>query len=165
LLLVACSSGGGGARPTPSPVVTATTAAPTAAPTTAAPSATPSPSPTIVFTTEREYAHFSTPTGNIGCYATPTGVGCAIGQYDWTLPPKPRDCDADWGAGIDIGDGLANIGVCASDTSLGAERVLAYGTGVRIGVMECVSETRGVTCRNVRTRHGFFLSRASYRTF
>ena len=159
LALVACSSGAGpDARPSP----TTTTAAPTTAP-----PATTSPIPTVAITTERDEVHFRTPSGNIHCYAGPEGVGCDIYNYTWPLP-SPEDCEGtgDWAAVPSVGaTGAASIATCVSDSRGNATRVLAYGTGVRVGPMECVSETRGLTCRSTRSRHGFFVSRERYRLF
>lgn len=160
LLLAACSSGGGSPDPTAAPTTTP--------PTTAAPTVAPSPSPSLRIATERGDVHFRTPTGNIGCYlvADEGSVGCDIAEHTWRLPPRPTACDADWAATLSVArTGPAEVGACRSDTALGGPRVLAYGTGVRSGGIECVSETRGVTCRSVGSGRGFFLSRASYRVF
>ena len=42
--------------------------------------------------------------------------------------------------------------------------ILAYGSSTHFGAITCTSDTTGLTCRN-RGGHGFFLSRASWRTF
>lgn len=156
LALVATACGNDPA-PRPAPSSPAPVSSP--APTSASPSATPS---IAVETTD---AHFSTPTKNIGCYVGREGASCQISQYTWELPPRPASCDADWGAGLGIDgrDGSVEVGYCGTDTVMGAERVLAYGTGVEVAPFRCVSETAGLTCVHLPTGKGFFLSRGSYR--
>ena len=168
LLLVACSNGGGSARPTPAPVVTAP---PTTAPATTTPPAPtpPSPSPTVWppagyrIETAREFVTFRTPTGNIACGIGTEAASCEIREHTWRLPPKDPDCEYDWvpGAAISVGNGF-ELGLCQSDTVFGAERVLAYGTGIRYGDLTCVSEQAGVTCA-FEDGQGFFLSRNAAR--
>jgi hypothetical protein len=43
-------------------------------------------------------------------------------------------------------------------------RVLRYGQRWQGGAFSCMSRRTGLTCRN-RSRHGFFLSRTSWRVF
>lgn len=158
LVLAACSSGGGEARPGP------TTAPPASAAT--GPAATASPTASISVETAPDGVHFGTPSDNIGCVVGAGGVHCQIQDHAWELPPRPRDCDADWGGGVALeSPTTVTAGVCASDSMLGAERVLAYGTGIRVGDYQCVSERAGLTCTHAGTGHGFFLSRATLRRF
>ena len=159
-LLAGC---GGDGRPDAAPTTPPPT---TPAAASATPSPTPTPKPTPSIAVEQEFAHFSSPTKNIGCYVLPGAASCGISSYTWTLPPRPADCDADWGPGVSVGDdGETGVGFCASDTVIGAERILAYGTGVQVGEMRCVSERSGMTCTDLGSRHGFTLSRTSYRVF
>jgi hypothetical protein len=56
--------------------------------------------------------------------------------------------------------------VCAGDTSLNpSARALAYGTTASFQGFGCASSTRGMTCTNERTGHGFFISIQGYRSF
>lgn len=161
LALAACSADPAPPRAAPSSATTRPTA-----PATGAPAAPPTASPTFEVVVEREFAHFSTPTRNIGCYVSQEAVGCGIYEYSWPLPSKPADCDADWAPGLSIArDGAVEFGHCASDTVMGAERILPYGTEVRVSGFRCASEQRGVTCSHDATRHGFFLSRTRYTVF
>lgn len=168
LALAACS--GGAERPAaPATVAPSTSAPATATPTTAAsattaaPGATTWPPPSIRVTTEREYVAFRTPTGNIACEIGNEGASCEMRDYTWRLPPKPRECEFDWigGAATSVGHAF-QLGLCRSDTVMGVERVLAYGTGVRFGRFTCVSERAGVTCAS-ETGRGFFISRGAVR--
>lgn len=156
LALVACSDGGREASPSPQ-----------AFPSSSSVSATPSPT-SLPIATETADVHFRTPSGNIGCYleAGEFGVQCDVAEHTWSLPSRPADCDGDWSAVASVGaTGPATMGDCVSDSRLGAERVLAYRTGVRVGDIQCVSETTGLTCTNVATGRGFFVSRERYRLF
>lgn len=111
--------------------------------------------------------YFETPSHNIGCYLDSGSVRCDIRERDWTPPPKPQYCikaGVDWGQGVSVASHRASV-VCAGDTTLGGPGLLGYGHSARRGPIYCVSRTAGITCRNADTKHGFFLSRASYRLF
>jgi len=110
-----------------------------------------------------------TPTKNIGCAITEENgypeARCDIADRRWTPPPKPASCNLDFGYTVAVpARGKGRFG-CASDTALGSGPVLPYGHGVRLGRFECVSQRSGVTCKNMDTRHGFFLSRETVRLF
>lgn len=109
---------------------------------------------------------FRSPSGNIGCSIGKAGVRCDIRERDWSPPPKPRSCDLDFGQGVavDKRDRKASF-VCAGDTTLGAGRTLGYGDSIRRGDLRCRSRGSGMHCRNLRTDHGFALSRGSARLF
>jgi hypothetical protein len=112
---------------------------------------------------------FRTPSGNIGCtFASGLGPGpnlrCDIRSGLKSMPPRPRNCDLDWGFGYSMAPtGRAQV-VCAGDTALiPTSRVLRYGSSWSRGGFTCKSRVQGLRCRN-RRGHGFFLSRArSYR--
>ena len=75
-------------------------------------------------------------------------------------------CDLDWGQGVavDKRDRKA-YWVCAGDTTLGTGRKLGYGDSIKRGDIRCRSRRSGMRCRNLRTGHGFALSRDSARLF
>ena len=108
--------------------------------------------------------HFRTPSGNIQCGYTSGGgfkpeLRCEIRSGVVPLPPKPKSCEFDWGAGYFLGPtGRAQI-LCISDTiQVRSPPVLAYGRTWRGGPFTCVSRTIGLRCSN-RAGRGFFLSR------
>jgi hypothetical protein len=116
---------------------------------------------------------FKTPTGNIVCGHSPNGaasgnVACGIKTG---LKPAPantcRDLDYS-GKRISLRSrGTAVVDLCAGDPGPflleQTAPVLGYGSKWRGGGITCVSQVRGLTCRN-RDGHGFFMSRArSYR--
>jgi hypothetical protein len=104
------------------------------------------------------------PSNNIGCIFGGGTVRCDISGKTWTPPPQPADCELDWGNGLEVGAGAANV-VCAGDTVLGGPDVLEYGLSAQRGDLRCDSAETGVTCTNVKTSHGFELSRDGFRLF
>ena len=109
---------------------------------------------------------FRSPSGNIGCYIGQNLARCDIRERDWSPPPKPASCQLDWGQGVavDRRDRKASF-VCAGDTALNDGRKLGYGDSIRRGDLRCRSRRSGMHCRNLRTDHGFALSRDSARLF
>ena len=113
---------------------------------------------------EAYFYEFRTPSGNIGCIAGTAYLRCDIRGGIKPLPPKPRNCDLDWGGGFSLGPkGKASV-VCAGDTAVNrSPHVLRYGTSWRHGAFRCLSRRVGLRCQN-SVRHGFFLSlQRSYR--
>jgi uncharacterized protein DUF6636 len=49
--------------------------------------------------------------------------------------------------------------VCAGDTALDHQRSLPYGSSIRRSAFKCTSLKSGMRCVNLRTHHGFKLSR------
>jgi hypothetical protein len=76
-----------------------------------------------------EFTHFASPSGNIACVITssgdgasvPRGVRCDIDQRDWSPPPRPADCELDYGQGVVLGVGEAAELLCAGDTTIGRD--------------------------------------------
>lgn len=111
---------------------------------------------------------FASPSRNIGCIGDRTEIRCDIGVSSATPPPRPRACDQEWGDAFRIRPTGRARGVCHGDTALPAPgqkvRILAYGTGIRLGTLVCRSRRTGLTCRNAGG-HGFRLSREVIRLF
>lgn len=78
--------------------------------------------------------------------------------------PLTADCQD-----LDQGDSLALaekvVSTCHGDTVLRAGPVLPNGHSRRVGDIRCAMARSGVTCRNLVTGHGFFMSRSSYRVW
>jgi Family of unknown function (DUF6636) len=111
--------------------------------------------------------YFETPSSNIGCYVDRNAARCDIRERSWSPPPEPKSCikiGLDYGQGLVVGKHRAEF-ICAGDTALGGEATLGYGQSTRRGPMVCLSQERGMTCRNSATGHGFFLARERYRIF
>jgi uncharacterized protein DUF6636 len=110
-------------------------------------------------------SYFVLPSRNIGCAVYSGGARCDIGERDWPPPRRPRSCEFDWGNGVEVTGRSRGRILCASDTTLGAREVLGYGQAAKRGAFLCTSSSAGVNCTNIRSRHGFFLSRQSYGLF
>jgi hypothetical protein len=117
-----------------------------------------------------EAVFFKTPSGNIHCayddYEGTPFIRCDISSYTPTAAPRPADCDLDWGGAFAIAaDSTSGIMVCHGDTVMSPDALtLAYGDRFERQGIICISEEKGLTCRNEKG-HGFFLSRASQRVF
>ncbi len=157
LILVGCSTPTTSVQPSASPTATQSTAEASRLPTPA-----PAPAPTTVVTA---LTSFSSPTGNIRCGLDASYVRCDISQRSFTMPPKPADCNLDWGSGLELGTAGQSQIVCAGDAIDGKDLRLPYGQAIRAGKLICASAEAGITCSQVGNGHGFFLSRASYRQF
>lgn len=108
---------------------------------------------------------FESPSGNIRCVIDATSLArCDITARDWTPPPKPRSCPGDWANGLQVNLRGRGRFTCASDAVPGG-RVLAYGESIRRGRFRCTSRRTGMRCVNLRSEHGFALSRARARRF
>jgi hypothetical protein len=113
---------------------------------------------------------FRSPSGNVHCQLFKDGgdatVRCDIRQMTNAAPPRPRDCEQDWGQAFEIAD-AATSGkrICHGDTVADdALRILAYGAEWEQEGFTCTSEQAGVTCVN-EDGHGFELSRGAQRLF
>lgn len=164
VILVGAVVGGGlflfsshAARPTAaSATATAAPSRPTAAP------AKPSPQP---LTSVDEHT-FASPTGNITCRMDRRYVSCDVAQYSWSLTAADTaSCGEAALAGLNLTDGAARFD-CRTDVLVpDPQRVLGYGQSVTVGRITCSSASTGMTCRNRRDGHGFFVSRQRYRKF
>lgn len=108
---------------------------------------------------------FTSPSGNIGCYVDTDYVRCDIADRDWAAPPRPADCEFDYGQGIAFGIGEPPAFVCAGDTALGAGDALGFGQTVNSGPMSCTSLESGVSCHDTTTGAGFSIARQGYTLF
>lgn len=112
-----------------------------------------------------DLAHFVSPSGNVGCVLDVDYVRCDIAERDWVLPPRPADCEFDYGQGIALAPGEPAAFVCAGDTTLGGSEVLGYGRTITRGPLSCTSAESGMSCRNTGTGQGFSVSRQVYQLF
>jgi hypothetical protein len=111
-------------------------------------------------------ATFQSPTGNIGCVLVAEVARCDIVKRSWSPPPRPSDCQLDFGQGIAVGRSGKATFVCAGDTARApGSKKLAYGTQSQVGDFTCVSRFGGMTCTNRSTGHGFRISAQSYKLF
>lgn len=110
---------------------------------------------------------FQAPSGNIGCVVSNkfgTEARCDIANHSWKATRKPKSCHLDWGNGIILGaKGRARFS-CAGDTTLHQGPKIRYGRSVHLQPFTCKVTRAGVTCKNAH-KHGFFISKQSYRLF
>ncbi|MDQ2983301.1 MAG: hypothetical protein M3R70_05170 [Actinomycetota bacterium] len=113
----------------------------------------------------KAFVSFRTPSKNIYCMYGSGELRCDIGSGLRPKPPKPRNCQFDWGGSVNMRrTGRARVG-CVSDSVYSSNaRVLRYGKTWRGGGFACTSRIMGLTCRNA-SRHGWFLSRQRSRVF
>jgi hypothetical protein len=112
-----------------------------------------------------ELTGFVSPTGNVSCMIDADWARCDILDNDWSPPPRPADCEFDYGQGISLAPGEQAEFVCAGDTAFGPDEVLPYGDSITAGVLQCESAESGITCRDVQTGQGFSISLRAYRLF
>lgn len=115
---------------------------------------------------------FRSPSNNIHCQFwsgdtdRDVAIRCDLMQTANRPPPRPRDCELEWGQAFKIlGHAARGTRLCYGDT-VRDDRLpmLPYGhTWQRRGVT-CISEQSGVTCVNAKG-HGFEVSRARQRVF
>ena len=108
------------------------------------------------------YTGFISPTGNVSCAIDVDLARCDIIDRDWSPPPRPADCEFDYGQGIQLVPGEPASFVCAGDTTFGAEEVLPYGEAIAAGPLRCESAESGITCRDAGSGHSFTISRQAY---
>lgn len=112
-----------------------------------------------------DLAHFSSPSGNVGCVLDVDYVRCDISERDWAPPARPADCEFDYGQGIALSPGGPVEFVCAGDTTLGGAATLDYGQTITRGSLSCTSTERAMSCRNTDSGTGFSISRQVYQVF
>jgi hypothetical protein len=116
---------------------------------------------------DAKFVAFKTPSGNIGCiYSSgPDYLRCDIRSGLRPKPPQPQSCGEDYGDSVSMNRAGRPRLECHGDTALDPRaRTVAYGTSIVAGPFRCTSRMTGLTCQNA-SRHGWFLSRESYRLF
>jgi hypothetical protein len=111
---------------------------------------------------------FKSPSGNIFCIATrdnfqgktTVSLSCELNQSSAKLPPKPSDCDLDWGKRFYMESRGKAIRGCHGDTIQNPTLpVLTYGKLWQVGGFRCDATVVRVRCINLDKR-GFELSKA-----
>jgi hypothetical protein len=126
--------------------------------------------------------HFKSPSGNINCSGSATGVTCLLLHNDWkTLRPRPASCDLDWSPtdmslflnsrtrkwGVAVGGCRGDIGpLCYAQDPCA---VLKYGASIVTSAgsrgIRCTSRATGVTCARFGLgagARGFRIARQGY---
>jgi hypothetical protein len=100
-------------------------------------------------------------------FQSPSGrLGCAF----YSDAETPRQVRCDWAGGNDRAVVLAESGkgkrMKVTDTVRDPDaRRLAYGRTTTFGKLRCTSRRSGITCRSVRSGHGFTVSVDKQRVF
>lgn len=158
LVLSGCAN-----SPSPEPTSSASVATKGSVPRSSPPTSTAKPKP--VDREVSEFTGFISPTGNVACMIDVNLARCDIIDRDWSPPPRPADCEFDYGQGIEIIAGQPSSFVCAGDTAFGPDEVLPYGEAITAGPLRCESANSGITCRDEDTGHGFTLAFKAYQLF
>jgi len=112
-----------------------------------------------------DFMQFRTPSGNIGCAYQGRSLRCDIRSGIPHPPPRPKNCDLDWGGGYHLNETGSATVMCAGDTAIEpSSKVIPYGTTWHRGAFRCSSQLAGLRCTNA-SRHGFFLSKDPAYTF
>ena len=97
-------------------------------------------------------------------------IQCTVNEAVYAGGPKPEDCEFDWANteinmyGPAITLGTCRSGVAASLLNRG-KPVLEYGTINTYEGTRCLSESRGLSCWETDSGHGFFASKSIFTIF
>jgi hypothetical protein len=113
----------------------------------------------------QESTEFQTPSGNIHCVILQANIRCDIIKITAKIPPKPKNCEFDWGRVFILGIRGNGYRTCYSDTVINPQNpILQYGATLRYQGITCTSRRTGLTCVN-RDQKGWELSRERQRFF
>ena len=110
-----------------------------------------------------------TPSKNIGCQFFATDgratLRCDILETSAAMPPRPADCEGEWGHSFEMEVKGTVARICAGDTIIDPSLpLLPYGEVWQAGGFTCRSDEAGLTCFNA-VQHGFSLSRSTLKVF
>ncbi len=117
-----------------------------------------------------------TPTGNIYCEVyringsinpalNGTDLICEVAQSTAPIPPKPKNCDFDWGTRFGMGERGKAERACYSDVLFRPKMTrLEYGQTRKIAGFTCDLTKTRLRCVNLDKR-GFELSKAKQKLF
>jgi hypothetical protein len=114
---------------------------------------------------QSETIYFRTPSNSIHCALGEKGIGCQVNVSPNTIPPKPKDCQNEWGGRFSLGLQGKGYRSCYSDTLVNPDSiVLKYDTSIESRGITCTAKNTGLTCTN-NDRKGWELSRDRQRFF
>ncbi len=110
-----------------------------------------------------------TPTGNIFCrvekVAGNTLLTCQVSQSTAVIPPKPKDCNLEWGNRFLMSERGKSEWACYGDVLYSPSlKRLEYGQTRKIAGFTCDLTIARLRCINL-DKHGFELSRAAQKLF
>jgi hypothetical protein len=100
---------------------------------------------------------FRSPSGNITCVISTESGGFAQCEL--------RTKRLGGGYMVPTSGRVSRYDVASDDDLAGRRFVLGYGKTTRLSVFSCTSRQGGMTCRNLRTHHGFTISRQRQSVF
>jgi hypothetical protein len=109
----------------------------------------------------KDLSRVVSPTGNITCSLDDDSVGCSL--KDRSFGGDSEDCSSG-PFSISVADKKADL-ECGTTFGGDSPTTLAYEQSAATGDSACRSESEGMTCWNVKTGHGFTVSKSSYETF
>jgi hypothetical protein len=106
---------------------------------------------------------FLTPSRNIACQAFTLDDGgaelrCDLKETQAKPPPRPKDCELDWGDSVGMSARGTAQWVCHGDTVFDDLPVLEYGRIWTARGFTCTSDKSGLSCTNL-DGHGWKLSK------
>lgn len=110
----------------------------------------------------RHVSWFGSPSGNVSCMIYGGVARCDLRTHTYSAPARPPYCDLEYGDSISVGTRGKAYFTCHGDTLFGSSTVLRYGQTTRVGSLQCTSLTTGMSCVNLRTGHGFLISKSKH---
>ncbi len=108
---------------------------------------------------------FQLPSGNIHCALYDGILRCDVRSAFYPRPPRPRNCDLEWGDAVELRARGAATLLCHGDTVMEpGHPVLRYGTAWQGPGMTCTAAQTGLRCQNSEGR-GFEMSRSALKRF
>lgn len=102
---------------------------------------------------------FYSPSRNIGCLISEEHAECAVNDYSYEPPPRPTDCDLEWGRSLGVTAGGSGEFTCIGGLlAEPSSATLDYGRSTSAGEITCESSQAGIRCEN-GSGHGFLLAR------
>lgn len=105
---------------------------------------------------------------SIGCMIIDGTVRCDLMvDHGYTPPKNPHpDCQGDYGSSIMMAAGKPAAFICISDTVYDPKAaVLPDGADTLVGNVMCFADGSTVTCMNIASAHGFYLSPDAFSVF
>lgn len=111
---------------------------------------------------------FQTPSGNTFCLVfageKAPSLECELKENTAKLPPRPKDCELDFGNRFSLPEKGKPVRGCYGDTLQGELPTLEYGKPWTVAGFTCDATAKRLRCSNL-DGHGFELARAAQKLF